>query len=129
MAERLADILDQKGCPDVVLGDLARVDAAEALACCFRYGRIVLCASTSNAGLMPFMEDFLHHLKGKNFQGRIVGFMENGSWAPMAAKCMKAELEGLKNLSFIEPVVTLRGALKEEDLSNLKALADAVVNA
>ena len=126
-AERLADILDQRGCPDVVLGDLARVDSAEALACAFRYGKVVLCASTYNAGLMPFMEDFLHHLKAKNWQKRTVGLMENGSWAPMAGKVMRELLAGMKDITVLEPAVTLKGAPKSTDLPALEALADALL--
>ena len=126
-AERLADILDQRGCPDVVLGDLARVDSAEALACAFRYGKIVLCASTYNAGLMPFMEDFLHHLKAKNWQKRTVGLVENGSWAPMAGKVMRELLSGLKEINVLEPAVTLKGAPKTTDIPALEALADTLM--
>ncbi len=126
-AEKLADILDQKGCPDVVLADLARVDPAEALAFCFRYGKIVLCASTYNAGIMPFMEDFLHHLKAKNWQKRTVGLMENGSWAPMAAKGMREALAGLKDITVLEPAVTIKGAPKTTDIPQLEALADALL--
>ena len=111
-AERLADILDQRGCPDVVLADLARVDPAEALAYAFRFGKVVLCASTYNAGLMPFMEDFLHHLKAKNWQKRTVGLVENGSWAPMAAKTMREALAGMKDITVLEPAVTIKGAPK-----------------
>ncbi len=127
VAERLADILDQRGCPDVVLADLARVDPAEALACCFRYGKIVLCASTYNAGLMPFMEDFLHHLKAKNWQKRTVGLVENGSWAPMAAKVMKEALAGMKDITVPEPTVTVKGAPKATDVPQLEALAEALL--
>ncbi len=126
-AERLADILDQKGCPDIVLADLNRVDPAEALACAFRFGKVVLCASTYNAGLMPFMEDFLHHLKAKNWQKRTVGLMENGSWAPMAAKTMRELLAAQKELTFLEPVVTVKGAPKTSDVPQLEALADALM--
>ena len=126
-AEKLADILDQRGCPDVVLADLARVDPAEALAFCFRYGKIVLCASTYNAGIMPFMEDFLHHLKAKNWQKRTVGLMENGSWAPMAAKGMREALAGLKDITVLEPAVTIKGAPKTTDIPQLEALADALL--
>ena len=126
-AERLADILDQRGCPDVVLGDLARVDSAEALACAFRYGRVVLCASTYNAGLMPFMEDFLHHLKAKNWQKRTVGLVENGSWAPMAGKVMRELLSGMKEITVLEPAVTLKGAPKATDVPALEALAEKLL--
>ena len=126
-AERLADILDQRGCPDVVLGDLARVDSAEALACAFRYDKVVLCASTYNAGLMPFMEDFLHHLKAKNWQKRTVGLVENGSWAPMAGKVMRELLSGMKEITVLEPAVTLKGAPKATDIPALEALADSLM--
>ena len=126
-AERLADILDQRGCPDVVLGDLARVDSAEALACAFRYGKIVLCASTYNAGVMPFMEDFLHHLKAKNWQKRTVGLVENGSWAPMAGKVMRELLSGMKEITILEPAVTLKGAPKATDIPALEALAETLM--
>ena len=128
-AEKLADLLDQKGCPDVVLADLARVDMAEALACAFRYGKVVLCASTYNAGIMPFMEDFLHHLKAKNWQKRTVGLVENGSWAPMAAKGMRELLGGMKEITVIEPQVTIKGAPKTSDLPALEALAESLQQA
>jgi len=126
-AERLADMLDGKGCPDVVLADLARVDPAEALACAFQFGKVVLCASTYNAGLMPFMEDFLHHLKAKNWQKRTVGLIENGSWAPMAGKVMREQLAGMKDITVLEPAVTLKGTPKSTDLPALEALADALM--
>ena len=126
-AEKLADLLDEAGCPDVVLADLARVDMAEALACAFRFGKVVLCASTYNAGLMPFMEDFLHHLKAKNWQKRTVGLVENGSWAPMAAKTMRELLAGMKEITVLEPAVTIKGAPKTTDLPALQALRDAVM--
>ncbi len=126
-AEHLADILDSKGCPEILLADLARDDMSEALACAYKYGKVVLCASTYNAGVMPFMEDFLHHLKAKNWQKRTVGLVENGSWAPMAAKTMRAELEGMKGITILEPVVTIKGALKTTDEPQLAALADALM--
>ena len=126
-AERLADILDGKGCPDIMLADLNRVDPAEALAYAFRYGKVVLCASTYNAGVMPFMEDFIHHLKAKNWQKRTVGLMENGSWAPMAAKVVRELLAGQKDLTFLEPAVTIKGAPKTTDIPALESLADALM--
>ena len=125
-AEKLADLLDGAGCPDVVLADLARVDMAEALTCAFRFGKVVLCASTYNAGLMPFMEDFLHHLKAKNWQKRTVGLVENGSWAPMAAKTMKELLAGMKEITVLEPTVTIKGAPKATDIPALEALCAAL---
>ncbi len=127
VAEKLADTLDKKGCPEVMLCDLARNDFSEALAQAFRFGKVVLAASTYNAGTMPFMEDFINHLRAKNWQKRTVGLVENGSWAPMAAKNMKAQLEGLKELTFLEPVVTIKGAPKTSDLPALEALADALM--
>ena len=127
VAEKLADTLDKKGCPEVMLCDLARNDFSEALAQAFRFGKVVLAASTYNAGTMPFMEDFINHLRAKNWQKRTVGLVENGSWAPMAAKNMKAQLEGLKELTFLEPVVTIKGAPKTSDLPAIEALADALM--
>ena len=126
-AEQLADKLDNRGCPEILLCDLARDDVSEALSCAFRYGKVVLCASTYNAGVMPFMEDFLHHLQAKNWQKRTVGLVENGSWAPMAAKTMKGLLEGMKDITVLEPVVTLRGAVKAADQPQLDALAGALM--
>lgn len=126
-ARKLKEILEAKGCPEVAMADLARDDMAEALEDAFRYGKVVLCASSYNAGVMPFMEDFLHHLKAKNYQQRTVALVENGSWAPSAAKTMKEVLSQMKEINLVEPVVTIRGALKDSDLPALEALADAVL--
>ena len=126
-AEQLADLLRSKGCPKVTVADLARCDMAEALEDAFRYGKIVLAAATYNAGIMPFMEDFLHHLKAKNYQKRTVGLMENGSWAPFAVKGMTDILATMKDITILPETVTLRGPAKESDLPALEALADALV--
>ena len=126
-AERLADMLDEAGCPEIMMCDLARDDASEAVAQAFRFGKVVLAASTYNAGLMPFMEDFLRHLSAKNWQKRTVGLIENGSWAPMAAKHMREALAGMKDITVLEPVVTLKGAPKATDLPQLEALAKALM--
>lgn len=126
-AQKLKEILEAKGCPEVVIADLARDDMSQALEDAFRYGKVVLCASSYNAGVMPFMEDFLHHLMAKNYQKRTVALVENGSWAPSAAKTMKCLLEQMKEISLVEPTVTIRGALKESDLPALEALAEAVL--
>ena len=126
-AEKLADLLRQKGCPKVTVADLARCDMAEALEDAFRYGKIVLAASTYNAGIMPFMEDFLHHLKAKNYQKRTVGLMENGSWAPFAVKGMTDILSTMKEITILPETVTLRGPMKESDLPAMEALASALV--
>ncbi len=103
--------------------DLCRDDMAEAVEDAFRYDRLVLCASTYDGGIFPPMEDFLHHLKSKAYQKRKVGFMENGSWAPMAAKQMKAIVETFKNIEMVEPVVTIRSTLNDASRAQLEALA------
>ena len=125
--EKLAEILKVKGCPKVVMADLTRDDTAKALENAFRYGKVVLAASSYNAGVMPAMEDFLHHLKGKNYQKRTVALVENGSWAPTAARTMREILGQTKDITVVEPAVTIRGALKDSDLPALEALADAIL--
>ena len=127
-ARKLEEILRQKGCGNVVVMDLARTDTAKALENAFRYGKIVLAASSYNAGLMPYMEDFLHHLAAKAYQKRTVALIENGSWAPSAAKTMREILSGMKEITVVEPVVTVRGVLKESDIPALEALADALLS-
>ena len=126
-AQKLAEILKKKGCPKVEMIDLARGDMAKALENAFRFGKIVLAASSYNGGLMPFMEDFLHHLKGKNFQKRIVALIENGSWAPSAKRAMCDLLSQMNNITILEPSVTIRGAVKEEDVAALAEMAEALL--
>ena len=126
-ALKLKALLESRGCPKVAITDLAREDMAEALEDAFRYGKVVLAASSYNGGVMPFMEDFLHHLKAKNYQKRTIGLMENGTWAPSAAKAMKETLAAFKDITVLEPAVTIRGALKETDLPALEALADELM--
>ena len=126
-AKKLADILRTKGAAKVSVADLARDDMAEAVEDAFRYGKIVLAASSYDAGVMPAMEDFLHHLQGKNFQKRKAALVENGCWAPTAARTMRALLEGMKDITVLDPVVTIRGAVKAADEQALEALADAVM--
>ena len=123
-AELLAEKLAMKGCPKVVVHDLARCDLSAAVADAFRYGRLVLAASTYNADVFPPMRAFIEHLTARGFQGRTVALMENGSWAPQAAKVMQRLLEGCKNLSFAEPVVRVKSALNEESLAQIEALAN-----
>ena len=125
--EKLSEILKAKGCPKVAMTDLTRDDTAKALENAFRYGKVVLAASSYNAGVMPAMEDFLHHLKGKNYQKRTVALVENGSWAPTAARTMREILGQTKDITVVEPAVTIRGALKDSDLPALEALADAIL--
>ena len=100
---------------------------AEALEDAFRYGKVVLAASSYNAGVMPFMEDFLHHLKAKNYQNRTIALIENGSWAPSANKAMADILSQMKDITILSQQVTIRGAVKAEDISALETLADELV--
>lgn len=126
-AERLVEILKAKGCPKVAVSDLCRDDLGEAIEDAFRYGKMICMASSYDAGVFPPMYDFLHHLDIKAYQRRRVGLVENGSWAPSAAKTMRPMLEGMKQVEIVEPVVTLRGAMKDADLPQLEALADAIL--
>ncbi|MBR1683297.1 MAG: FprA family A-type flavoprotein [Bacteroidaceae bacterium] len=128
-AARLAEILKAKGCPKVAVSDLCRDDLAEAIEDAFRYGRMICMASSYDAGVFPPMYDFLHHLEIKAYQRRRVALVENGSWAPSAAKTMRPMLEGMKQVEVVEPVVTLRGTLKDTDIPALEALAEALINA
>ena len=125
-ARKLKELLEAMGCPKVVLTDLARDDASEALEDAFRYGKVALCAPSYNAGVMPCMEDFLNHLKGKAWQKRTVALVENGSWAPTAARTMASLLDSMKDIT-IAGTATIRGALKESDLPALDALAEKLL--
>ena len=122
--EMLADKLKAKGCPKVVVNDLARCDMAEAVEDAFRYGKIVLATTTYNAGIFPWMREFIDHLTERNFSNKKVAFIENGTWAPMAHKVMKGMLEGCKNLVFAEPVVTIKSAMNDANKEQLEALAE-----
>lgn len=128
-AERMKEILEQKGAKKVVIADLTRDDIHEAVSDAFRYSHLVLAAASYDAGVFLPMEDFLNRLKAKNYQKRTVGIIENGSWAPTAARSIKTMLEGAKALTFAEPVVTVRSALKAENIPQLEALANALLNA
>ena len=122
--ELLAERLKAKGCPKVVVNDLARCDMAEAVEDAFRYGRIVFATTTYNADIFPFMKTFIEHLTERNFQNRTVAFIENGSWAPLAAKVMKGMFEGCKNLTFADTTVKIKSALSNESKEQIEALAD-----
>lgn len=122
--ELLESRLKAKGCPKVVVHDLARCDMAEAVEDAFRYGRLVLATTTYNAGIFPFMRDFIEHLVERNFQNRTIALIENGSWAPLASKVMKGMLEGCKNLTFVEPTVKLTSALSDEGKKQVEELSD-----
>lgn len=121
--ELLAQKLKDKGCPKVVVTDLARDDMAEAVEDAFRYGKLVLATTTYNADIFPFMKEFIHHLTERNFQNRTVAFMENGSWAPLAAKVMRSMFDGSKNLTFTDTTVKILSALNEESKAQVEALA------
>jgi flavorubredoxin len=127
-AERLVEILKAKGCPKVAISDLCRDDLGEAIEDAFRYGKMICMASSYDAGVFPPMYDFLHHLDIKAYQRRRVGLVENGSWAPSAAKTMHPMLEGMKQVEIVEPVVTMRGCIKDADIPQLEALAEAMMN-
>ena len=107
-ANRFADILRDKGVEKVVVTDLSRCDIAEAVEDAFRYDRMVLAAASYDAGVFPIMQDFLHHLQSKAYQNRTIGLIENGSWAPTAAKTMRSILDTMKNITIVEPVVTIK---------------------
>lgn len=126
-AEKFKEILEAKGAPKVAITDLARDDMAEAVEDAFRYDRLVLASVTYDGGIFPCMESFIAHLKSKNYQNRKVAFIENGSWAPIAAKKMRAELEGLKNLTFVDTTVSIKSAMKDADIKQLEALADELL--
>lgn len=122
--EELAEKLNQRGCPNVVVADLARCDMAEVVADAFRYSKLVLATTTYNATIFPYMQSFIDHLTARNYQGRTVGMMENGAWAPMAAKVMKKMLETSKNLTYTDTTVTVKCALNDASRAQIDALAD-----
>ena len=122
--ELLAQKLTEKGCPKVTVTDLARDDMAEAVEDAFRYGKLVLATTTYNGDVFPFMKEFIHHLTERNYQNRTVAFMENGSWAPVAAKVMAKMLEGSKNLTIAENNVKIFSALSDESRAQIEALAE-----
>lgn len=126
-AEKLADILRDKGCKKVAITDLCREDQAEAIEDAFKYGKVVFAASSYDAGLFPPMYDFLHHLQIKNWQKREVAIIENGSWAPTAGRVMKQMLDEMKDITLKGTPVTLRGVMKETDIPALEALAEDIL--
>ena len=128
-AEKFAEMLREKGVEKVVVSDLAREDMAEVIEDAFRYDRMVVAGASYDGGVFPCMQDFLHHLQSKAYQNRTVGIIENGSWAPCAAKSMKSVLETMKDVTVLEPSVTIKSTLKDADLPKLEELADAIANA
>ncbi len=126
-AQTMAEILKNRGVC-VKIHDLARCDCAEAVADAFCYSRLILATTTYNGGIFPAMRDFIEHLKDSAFQNRTVAFIENGSWAPVAYKNMRAMLENSKNLTFIEKPVTIKSAMTEKNRQELEALADEIIS-
>ncbi|MDE6662297.1 MAG: FprA family A-type flavoprotein [Lachnospiraceae bacterium] len=127
VAEKLGELLREKGVEKVVVSDLAREDMAEVIEDAYRYDRLVVAAATYDAGIFPCMESFLAHLKSKNYQKRTVGIIENGSWAPTSGKQMKEILSQMKDITILEPVVTIKSTLNETSNEQLGLLAEALV--
>ena len=128
-AEKFAEMLRAKGVEKVVVSDLAREDMAEVIEDAFRYDRMVVAGASYDGGVFPCMQDFLHHLQSKAYQNRTIGIIENGSWGPTAGRTMKAILETMKNVTIVDPMVTIKSTMKESDMPALEALADAIANA
>lgn len=126
-AKKLKEILEAKGAKKVAITDLSRDDMAEAIEDAFRYDKMVLAAATYDGGIFPCMEDFLHHLKSKTYRKRTVALMENGSWAPVAAKNMRTLLEQMKDITICDKVVTIKSAMKEATVADMEALADELL--
>ena len=125
--ELLAKTLGEKGCPKVVVNDLARCDMAEAVEDAFRYGKLVLATTTYNGDIFPFMKEFIHHLTERNYQNRTVAMMENGSWAPVAAKVMAKMLEGSKNITYTQNNVKILCAMNDANKAQIEALAQELL--
>lgn len=128
-AKQLAEMLEQKGAKKVKVYDLSRSDMAEVIEDIYRYDKLVLACATYDGGMFPVMEDLLYHLKLKNFQNRKVGLVQNGSWGPIAGKQMAAQLETMKNVEIVGPMVTIKSTVKPETVSALEELADAMIRA
>lgn len=126
-AKKMGEILKEKGAKKVVVSDLSREDMAEVIEDAFRYDKIIVAAATYDGGIFPVMEDFLRHLKSKNYQKRVVGIMENGSWAPMAGKQMRAILDEMKNLTICDNQVTIRSTMNEKNVEEMNRLAQEVL--
>ena len=128
-AEALGQMLREKGVEKVVVSDLAREDMAEVIEDAFRYDRMVLCAASYDGGVFPCMQGFLHHLQSKAYQKRTIGMVENGSWAPCAAKAMREIVDTFKDVTVVEPLVTIRSTMKDSDRKTMEALATAIAEA
>ena len=127
VAKKMAEILNQKGAKKVVITDLAKDDMAEAIEDAFRYDKMIVASSTYNMEIFPCMEQFLNHLKGKNYQNRKVGIIENGSWAPNSGKLMKEIFEKMKNITICKDLITIKSAMKENNIIQMEKLADKIL--
>lgn len=127
VAKKLGQILEQKGVKKVTITDLAREDMAETIEDAFRYGKVILAASTYNMSVFPPMRQFLTNLKERNYQKRKIGIIENGTWAPAAGKCMREILEQMKEIEIIEPTITIKSKMKDEDIAKLEEMADEIL--
>lgn len=127
-AKELGDMLEQKGAKKVIVSDLSREDMAEVIEDAFRYDKVIVAAATYDGGIFPVMEDFLLHLKNKNYQKRVVGIMENGSWAPTAGKQMKAILENMKNITICDEMVSIKSTMNTAAKESMQRLADEILS-
>jgi flavorubredoxin len=127
VAEKLGEMLEARGAGKVAVADLCREDMAEVIEDAFRMRKVILCGATYDGDVFPPMHQFLWKLQLKAFQNATVGLVENGTWAPMAAKAMRALIEPMKNVTIVEPVVSIKSALKDEDLPQLEALVNAMI--
>lgn len=127
-AKELGDMLEQKGAKKVIVSDLSREDMAEVIEDAFRYDKVIVAAATYDGGIFPVMEDFLLHLKNKNYQKRVVGIMENGSWAPTAGKQMKAILENMKNITICDEMVSIKSTMNIAAKESMQRLADEILS-
>lgn len=126
-AQKMAEILKAKGAPKVAIADLSRADVAECVEDAFKYGKVILAASSYDAGVFPPMEDFLHHLKSKNYQKRRIGLIENGTWAPCSGKVMRSILETMKSIDICDTVVTIKSSMKTDNVVAMEQLADEIL--
>ena len=126
-AQKMVEILKAKGAPKVAIADLSRADVAECVEDAFKYGKVILAASSYDAGVFPPMEDFLHHLKSKNYQKRRIGLIENGTWAPCSGKVMRNILETMKSIDICDTVVTIKSSMKADNVEVMEQLADEIL--
>ena len=128
LAKKMAEILEQKGAKKVVVSNLVTDDMAEIIEDAFRYDKVILASASYNAEVFPPMEQFLSHLRGKNYQNRKIGLIENGTWAPSAAKCMKEFIDGMKDITLCQKIVTIKSVMNKENISEMEELADEILS-